>query len=100
MEQTSNVEDPRKLCQIIRQVSATLYSTAEFQPSPAYAVSYDRPSKDEVADAMQRLHNNKACGEDGISTEIYKSCVDILAPRLHEVLVQAWREEAVSDDWG
>ncbi|VDN15595.1 unnamed protein product [Dibothriocephalus latus] len=33
----------------------SLFSTAEFQPSPAYAVSCDLPSGDEVADAMQRL---------------------------------------------
>ncbi|VDK83600.1 unnamed protein product [Dibothriocephalus latus] len=55
---------------------------------------------DEVSDAVQRQHKNKACGEDGIPVEIYKSCLDTLAPRLHEVIVEAWREEAGPDDWG
>ncbi|VDN26811.1 unnamed protein product [Dibothriocephalus latus] len=43
----------------------SLSSTVEFQPSPAYAVSCDLPSEDEVADAMQKLCNNKAPGGDG-----------------------------------
>ncbi|VDL88656.1 unnamed protein product [Schistocephalus solidus] len=29
----------------------------------------------EVADAIQRRHNNKAPGEEGIPTEIYKTCI-------------------------
>ncbi|VDN12156.1 unnamed protein product [Dibothriocephalus latus] len=81
-------------------ITSSPSSTAEIQPSPAYAVSCDSPSEDEVADAMQRLRTNKACREYGISAEIYKSCVDTLAHRLHAVIVQAWREEAVPDDWG
>ncbi|VDL90484.1 unnamed protein product [Schistocephalus solidus] len=68
--------------------------------SPAYAVSCDPPSEGEVPDAIRRLRNIKAPGEDGIPSEIYKSCVDTLAPWLHEVIVQAWRDEVVPDDWG
>ncbi|VDK74527.1 unnamed protein product [Dibothriocephalus latus] len=49
---------------------------------------------------MQRLRSKKACGEDGISAEIYLSFVENLAPRLHEVIVQAWQDEAVPDDKG
>nr|VZI19895.1 unnamed protein product [Spirometra erinaceieuropaei] len=43
---------------------------------------------------------NKAPGEDGIPAEIYKSCVDSLTSRLHEVNEQAWRNEVAPDDWG
>ncbi|BHF84571.1 hypothetical protein SprV_0902772200 [Sparganum proliferum] len=46
------------------------------------------------------LRNNKAPGEDGIPAEIFKSCVDTLAPWLHEVIERAWRDELVPDDWG
>ncbi|VDL97257.1 unnamed protein product [Schistocephalus solidus] len=42
------------------------------------------------------MRKNKAPREDGIPSEIYKSCVDILAPWLHE---QAWRDEVIPDDW-
>uniref|UniRef100_A0A183SEH5 Reverse transcriptase domain-containing protein n=1 Tax=Schistocephalus solidus TaxID=70667 RepID=A0A183SEH5_SCHSO len=49
-----------------------------------YALSCDPPSEGEVAEAIQRLHNNKAPGEDGILAEIYTACVDTLAPCPHE----------------
>nr|VZI27408.1 unnamed protein product [Spirometra erinaceieuropaei] len=63
------------------------------------AVTCDPPSKGEVADAIQKLRNNKAPGEDGIPAEIFKSCVDTLVPWLHEVIERAWRDEVVPDDW-
>nr|VZI38299.1 unnamed protein product [Spirometra erinaceieuropaei] len=75
-------------------------SSADFLPFPTYAVPCDPPSEEEVADAIRKLRNNKAPGEDGIPAEIFKSCVDTLAPWLHEVIERAWRDEVVPDDWG
>nr|VZH91243.1 unnamed protein product [Spirometra erinaceieuropaei] len=60
--------------------SPLLSSAAEFFPSPTYAVPCDSPSEGEVADAIRKLRNNKAPGEDGIPAEVFKSCVDTLAP--------------------
>ncbi|VDK78770.1 unnamed protein product [Dibothriocephalus latus] len=60
-------------------IAASDSSAAQFQPSPAYAVSRYPPSKDQVADAMQKPHNNKMCGEDGISAEIFNFCADAFA---------------------
>nr|VZI06817.1 unnamed protein product [Spirometra erinaceieuropaei] len=80
--------------------SPLLSSSAEFLPSPTYAVPCDPPSEREVADAIRKLRNNKAPEEDGIPAKIFKSCVDTLAPRLHEVTERAWRDEVVPDDWG
>ncbi|VDK29701.1 unnamed protein product [Dibothriocephalus latus] len=73
-------------------------SAAEFHPSPAYAVSYNLPSQNEVAPATQRPCNSKASGEDGIPTEICESCPDILVSWLHEVIKQARRDEVVPND--
>ncbi|BHF83999.1 hypothetical protein SprV_0902714900 [Sparganum proliferum] len=80
--------------------SPLLSSSAEFPPSPTYAVPCDPPSEEEIVDAIRKLRNNKAPGEDGIAAEIFKSCVDTLAPWLHEVIERAWRDEVVPDDWG
>ncbi|BHF63561.1 hypothetical protein SprV_0200655500 [Sparganum proliferum] len=80
--------------------SPLLSSSAEFPPSPTYAVPCDLPSEEEIVDAIRKLRNNKAPGEDGIPAEIFKSCVDTLAPWLHEVIERAWRDEVVPDDWG
>ncbi|BHF70886.1 hypothetical protein SprV_0401393900 [Sparganum proliferum] len=79
--------------------SPLLSSSAEFPPSPTNAVPCDPPSEGEVADAIRKLRNNKAPGEDGIPSEIFKFCVDTLAPWLHEVIKRAWRDEVVPDDW-
>ncbi|BHF71520.1 hypothetical protein SprV_0401457800 [Sparganum proliferum] len=64
--------------------SPLLSSSAEFPLSPTYAVPCDPPSEEEIVDAIRKLRNNKAPGEDGIPAEIFKSCVDTLAPWLHE----------------
>nr|VZI38076.1 unnamed protein product [Spirometra erinaceieuropaei] len=80
--------------------SPLLSSSAEFLPSPTYAVPCDPPSEEEVTDAIRKLRNNKAPGEDGIPAKIFKSCVDTLAPWHHEVIERAWRDEVVPDDWG
>ncbi|BHF83864.1 hypothetical protein SprV_0902701200 [Sparganum proliferum] len=80
--------------------SPLLSSSAEFPPSPTYAVPCDSPSEEEIVDAIRKLRNNKAAGEDGIPAEIFKSCVETLAPWLHEVIERAWRDEVVPDDWG
>ncbi|BHF78981.1 hypothetical protein SprV_0602209800 [Sparganum proliferum] len=58
------------------------------------------PSEGEVAEAIRKLRNNKAPREDGIPTEIFKSCVDTLAPWHHEVIERAWRDEVVPENWG
>nr|VZI18646.1 unnamed protein product [Spirometra erinaceieuropaei] len=63
-------------------------------------LGYTQRRRREVADAIRKLRKNKAPGEDGIPAEIFKSCVDTLAPWLHEVMERAWRDEVVPDDWG
>nr|VZI51359.1 unnamed protein product [Spirometra erinaceieuropaei] len=80
--------------------SPLLSSSAKFLPSPTYAVPCDPPSEEEVADAIRKLRTNKAPREDGIPAEIFQSCVDTLAPWLHEVIERVWRDEVVPDDWG
>ncbi|BHF69591.1 hypothetical protein SprV_0301263700 [Sparganum proliferum] len=71
-----------------------------FFPLPPMQCRASPPSEGEVVDAMQKLRNNKAPGGDSIPTESFKSCVDTLAPWLHEVIERAWRDEVVPDDWG
>nr|VZI44134.1 unnamed protein product [Spirometra erinaceieuropaei] len=50
-----------------------LSSSGEFLLSPTYAVPCDPPSEGDVADAIRKLRNNKAPGEDGIPAEVFKS---------------------------
>ncbi|BHF85811.1 hypothetical protein SprV_1002898400 [Sparganum proliferum] len=111
MEEVSNVGDTRKLYQLIRQVSAPsqlrypTYIALALLLSGVSSLSYlcsamRSPSEEEVIDAIRKFRNNKAPGEDGIHSEIFKSCVDTLAPWFHEVIERAWRDEVVPDNWG
>ncbi|BHF70385.1 hypothetical protein SprV_0301343500 [Sparganum proliferum] len=52
--------------------SPMLSSSAEFPPSPTYVVPCDPPSEEEIIDAIRKLRNNKAPGEDGILVPILK----------------------------
>ncbi|BHF85937.1 hypothetical protein SprV_1002911300 [Sparganum proliferum] len=82
-----------------QHITPLLSSPAKFLPPPTYAVPCDSPSGRKTTDARQKVRNNKAPGEDGVPDEICWSCVDTLAPSLHEVIEQAWTNEAAPDDW-
>ncbi|BHF65507.1 E3 ubiquitin-protein ligase huwe1 [Sparganum proliferum] len=82
------------------QTSGALLDSLIYESNNYWPVSCDPPSEEEIVDAIRKLRNNKAPGEDGIPAEIFKSCVDTLAPWLHEVIERAWRDEVVPDDWG
>ncbi|VDK79624.1 unnamed protein product [Dibothriocephalus latus] len=110
MEQALMVGYTRQFYQTIRQVNhwlehfeylfsfdeqpstLSLSCKAELNPSPSYAVPCDLPSEDKGADAIQRLRNTKAAGEDGTSAEIGKYFADTLTSWLHEVVKEAWRD--------
>nr|VZI38959.1 unnamed protein product [Spirometra erinaceieuropaei] len=57
---------------------------------------------EEIGDdnAYLPLWEGKAPREDGIPAEIFKSCVDTLAPWFHEVIERECEDEVVPDDWG
>nr|VZI50017.1 unnamed protein product [Spirometra erinaceieuropaei] len=102
MEQASNDGDTRKLYRLIRQVSGKPSTLSDSVRDVNGGFIADNSAKVErwLANAIRKLRNNKAPGEDGIFAEIFKSCVDTLAPWLHEVTERAWRNEVVPDDWG
>nr|VZH91187.1 unnamed protein product [Spirometra erinaceieuropaei] len=112
MEQASNVSDTRKLYRLIRQVGgkpSTLSDSlrdvndgfiADNSAKVERWLPCNPPSEGEVDDAIRKLRNNRTPGEDGIPAEIFKSCVNTLAPWLHEVIEREWRDEVVPDDWG
>ncbi|BHF58542.1 hypothetical protein SprV_0100149400 [Sparganum proliferum] len=88
MEQASNVGDTLKLYQLIRQVSGKPSTLSDSVRDVDGGFIADNSAKverwREVADAIRKLRNNKAPGEDGIAAEIFKSCVGTLAPWVHE----------------
>ncbi len=49
--------------------------------------------------AVQQLRNNRAPGEVGIPTEVYKTCLDSLGPWLHRVTTKVLLCKAVPNNW-
>ncbi|BHF76364.1 hypothetical protein SprV_0501946200 [Sparganum proliferum] len=47
-----------------------------FYPSPASAVFYDPASRERIIAAVQKLRNDKVPADDGIPSEVDKSCLD------------------------
>jgi sorting nexin-29 len=57
------------------------------------------PTLEEVREAIARLKNNKAPGEDGLSAELFKTGCSRLEESIHNIIVQVWREEKMPDEW-
>ncbi len=101
-------DQARKLCQWEEHFKELLNHTAPpntaFSPQPNSAAEShlrddDPPTLEEVCAAIRQLRNNRAPGEDGISAEGYKTCLDSLGSWLHRVITKVWLCEAVPNNW-
>lgn len=52
-----------------------------------------------MSQAIKNLRNNKAPGEDGISSEILKAGGQILASNIHIIIMQIWENEVIPEEW-
>ena len=66
---------------------------------PELLVSTDDISENEVEDAVKRLKNGKAAGDDHIAAELLKHGGRIVIQELTKLLNQCWREQKVPHDW-
>ncbi|XP_070491040.1 uncharacterized protein [Chironomus tepperi] len=57
------------------------------------------PTLSEVREAIARLKNNKAPGEDSLPAELFKTGCSMLEEKMHEIIVQVWNEEKMPDEW-
>ena len=62
-------------------------------------VNTTKPSKEEIAKAIQKQKNGKAPGPDGISAEILKGVVNTSTQMLYEIYAKVWEEETIPEDW-
>lgn len=72
---------------------------SDIMNAPTYDANCEPPTEDEIREAIKKLKNNKASGEDGLPAEIYKSCPDLMARWLHRILGAVWHSEKVPQDW-
>ncbi|VDP24432.1 unnamed protein product [Heligmosomoides polygyrus] len=66
---------------------------------PEAIASDAAPTREEVAEAIRLLRNNKAAGIDGVMTEMLKAGGDVLINRLHALLKLIWRTEKIPMAW-
>lgn len=57
------------------------------------------PSPTELVDAIKVLSDRKAPGSDGIPAEIWKHGGANLVDQLHRIIIRAWEEEDVPQEW-
>ena len=58
-----------------------------------------KPSKEEIAKAIQKQKNGKAPGPDGIPAEILKADLYTSTQMLYEIFEKVWEEETIPEDW-
>lgn len=57
------------------------------------------PTREQVISAIKRLKNNKAPGNDNISTELLKKGSGNLTHEIIELIKGVWKEEHIPNDW-
>lgn len=62
-------------------------------------INIEAPSLAEVKDAITRLKNNKAPGEDGLPAELFKSGCQGIVTALHKLIAKIWSEEKLPEKW-
>jgi hypothetical protein len=63
------------------------------------AKDFPAPSRKEVGNAISKLKNNKAPGDDSLPGELFKAGDVGLVDILHELIVRFWSEEKLPKEW-
>ena len=63
------------------------------------AETEEPPSFSEVEEAVHKLKNNKASGEDGVIAELVKAGGKVLSTELHTLILEIWEKEEMPEDW-
>ena len=62
-------------------------------------VLIQEPSEDEVREAILQLKNNKAPGDDGITTELLKLGGETIVEEMTCIAGSIWHSERIPEDW-
>jgi hypothetical protein len=57
------------------------------------------PTRQEVAEVIKKMKNNKAPGEDGIVVEMIKYGREGLENAIHRLIRRIWDEETMPENW-
>jgi hypothetical protein len=59
----------------------------------------ETPTVEDVEIAMVRMKNNKAPGEDSLTTELIKNGGKSLLEKIHKLIKKIWEEEQMPTQW-
>uniref|UniRef100_A0A8D8V6E2 Craniofacial development protein 2 n=1 Tax=Cacopsylla melanoneura TaxID=428564 RepID=A0A8D8V6E2_9HEMI len=59
----------------------------------------DVPRIDEVCNAIKRMRNNRAPGEDGVVAELIKYGGYAVENTIHDIIKEVWENETMPDSW-
>jgi hypothetical protein len=62
-------------------------------------VDFPPPTRQELEDAIRKLKNNKAPGDDNLPGELFKAGGARLHEVMHRLILRAWSEESLPDEW-
>ena len=73
---------------------------ADIQPADTdLDICTDPPSLEEVTAAIKAMKSGKAPGADGVTAEMLKADVNVMAPILTEIFKQIWEEGQIPEAW-
>jgi hypothetical protein len=57
------------------------------------------PTVTEAYDAITRMKNDRAPGEEAITTELIKKAVDVFWKNIYQLIVSVWEKEVMQEEW-
>jgi Reverse transcriptase (RNA-dependent DNA polymerase) len=60
---------------------------------------FPKPSRNEVLEAISKLKNNKAPGDDMLPAELFKAGGERLVDVIYELIFRVWRDEKLPEPW-
>lgn len=60
----------------------------------------DEITREELEEAIKKMKNDKAPGEDGIAVELIKEGGEVLREKVLELMNECWRRKEVPENWG
>ncbi|XP_044574004.1 uncharacterized protein LOC123258196 [Drosophila ananassae] len=98
-ESAANANNMRSLYQTIKHASSADDDFKSIVPNTNTRIPHTTPSVREIRDAIRKLKNNKAAGEDGLPAELLQVDTLLMAEKLRPHFESIWENERIHPSW-